>query len=1217
MGFFDEILGPNEMRDNPFLNPMFGANESELDSILSNPNVDSKSRDLARQVRGMERKVAQAGLDPSLTEPRSSLFGEVLDTLDAPRQGVAGVLDAALRGDIFQPGVGTGWQRGQAENTTLSDIFRRQGLFYDPISRGAVGLVGDVLMDPLTYLTFGVGGGLRAGGKALTEGGAALKELASSRLISNGITDIVQHSDIIDEAFKGAARYQEAARNFSKAEGSVRALEADKMAKALDVFSSVLKEEEVVGQELFKRPGLRAGINVPFLGHVTGAEPSLSKEVILQDPGPVGQAMRLAGKIWKPGKIKLADFELSDDVLDAFDNVRLYANDSLAKLGGLVSSVPVVGDAVKATGDALSAANKLFRQVFYQKSLVGAAANNNRLDYLNFKEGAKIVARDRAFETIGQELLQDKGLQKEIYLAIDAQAMGALKDGVAAAPASKAKELNDVINRIRQTGNVGEGEQLMFREAALSTGAEQGFRSRIDNLLADPNVDPRVKDGVSRVMKAMDDVALEEAQAGLGYSRLEYYVPHKYLNLDNVPGSNSGKTDSFLKSRKYDTIADAFEQGGKVADTDLASLLQYRFQKSLTLRAQRQYAQRLMIEEGLDEGLVTKVYKEALIDPSGPAAQALKRNRIELKPLDMNALQDGLVNAEREKVYAGVGLKDPEASRMIADSAAQFQQKVHEELWAGGAKPADSLIPQQALGEIGEKVAIPGGGEMFLPKPIADSFRETIAAKDVLKEALSGTSFGKATLSVLDHATSFFKKMVTLPFPAYWAQNFLGDRFNQVMQGVHAIDPGIFARTHSVLSGKSAIKSANGLMLDKPTLDNIIKQFGMQYSVGDFLGTVESFGKMNIDKFLAEKNPFLENVAKAFKSENRQAALSQLHDGFQKSFDGFFRVSQFVHRFEKGDTIADAVRSANEMYFNYRDMSPVEASLFRRFYMFYGYMSKATKQTLTNLVTAPGNLTMQLHGVNALAEFFSDPNAAPSAEMWDSKLLQSVVTNEQLSRVVGRTPEGRPIIGRGFAAPLNAVMQQFSLQAPRNFTVGELASAATDSMTRTIQKQFATSNPAINAAAQLVSGKNLYFDKPLDAEFLRKVPSLTAAAEKLLGYKHNELPIDLDSVTKTFLKAVPDGKGRLIADPGRMWVLMNLVPGLSRATSMAGTFTNTDIPLSAAALRAGLGVNLDDSDPSRSYLYSRKAELEKFINANSVNQRLKNDRQDQLDQLED
>lgn len=1237
MGFFDDS-SDNGDNENPFANPAFGADSNELSLILSQPNLDPKTREMAMRVKGMEDRVRQAGLDPSLTEPRSSFFGDLLDTLDAPRQGVAGVIDTLFRGDMFGTdantgeSVGTGFRRGQIENTTTSDILRRNDLIDNPILRGIAGFAGDILTDPLTYLTLGAGAGARAGGKVLTEEGSSLVRQAHERLAMSGIVDPIERSNQIDDAIKAAARFQETASKFDKAgPESVRALDADQMSKAMDSFGKVFSPEEVIGRDLFAKKSLKIGANIPFLGHLTGAEAPKFTEEILKEQGPVGQAFRLLGKIWKPGKVNIGDFRFSDEALDTFSNISKYANNKLADVGaqlGKLKDIPVIGGGVSAAEaigkrakSAFQASNDLFKKIFYQKGLVGADANTNRLNYMDARAAAKVIARDKTFETLGEDLIANKAAQKEIFLAIDGQMMDAARAGIANAPKDTQKQILDTINKIQTTGEVSEGDQLILRQFANESGAEEQVRARIANVLNDPNVAPEVKDGIQRTMKAMDETAAEDAASGLGYSALEYYLPHKYMSLGSEAKnvSSAGKADSFLKKRTYNSITDAFETSGKVADTSLADLLKHRFEKSLVLRQQRNYAQRLMIEEGLNPDLVSKVYKEALLDPKGAAAQALKRYRIELKPIDIEAMKDAAVTAERQKVYAKIGLaNDPEASRLVAMNASDFEQKVHQDMWASGDKPLDNLIPQEALGEIGSKVSIPGGGEMFLPKPIADSFKETIAARDILKDAVGSSSFGKASLKALDHVTSAFKKMVTLPFPAYWAQNMLGDRFMQAMQGAHAMDPGLFARAHAVLSGKSAITSANGIRLDKPALEKIIKQLGLNYNVSDFLGTIESFGDMNVDKFLAQKNSLFHNISQGAPfipgvgdKAKAAAGLSQLHDKFQKTFDGFQRVTHFIHRFEKGDSIADAARAAQDAYFNYRDLSPVEQSLFRRFYMFYGYMSKATKHSMTSLITRPGNLTGQLHGVNALAEFFSDPDAAPTAEMHDSKLLNSVVTNEQLSRVIGRTPDGRPIKGRGFAAPLNAVMQQFSLQTPRNFSVGELIDTAGDSARRTIQKQFATANPAINAAAQVVSGKNLYFDKPLDAEFLRKLPSLNAAAERFAGYKHDELPVDLDAATKYFLKAVPDGKGRLIADPARMWILMNVVPGLGRATSMVGTMTNADVPTGVGALRSLLNVNLDDSDPSRTYLATRRDELDKFISANSVNQRLRNQKDDE------
>lgn len=1218
MGLFDD---PKEQNDenNPFSNPLYGAGDPQLDSILGNPDVDYKTRQMAQSVKAMEDKARRAGLDPAETEPRNSFFMDLLDTLDAPRQGVAGVLDAALRGDIFTGNVGTGWRRGQTENTTFSDILRRNDAIENPIARGVVGFAGDVLMDPLTYLSFGTSAAAKVGGRALTKTGLETAGIASNRLLEQGVSDIIEHSDIMDQAFTAVGKYQEAAKEFENATSpTVKALAADQMAKFQDAFQMVLKPEEVIGKELFETPKLRVGANIPFLGHLTGGSADVAKETLVDDVGPVGQALRLAGKVWKPGKVHIGDFDISPALTSAFENVKHYANGALEDLGtalGSLEDIPILGGGVTAAkalgeraGDAFDAANKLFRKIFYQKSQIGADANTNRLNYVNLEAGARRVAVDKTMQALGEDIVRNKDLQKEIYLAIDGQAFGAMKDASLGTP-----EVLDSINRIRAVGDVSEGDQLLFRDLVTKSGAEQGFRQRIDNVLLDPNVAPEVKEGIQRTMSAMDNLAMEESRSGLGYTHLEYYVPHRYLTVDNAATSGLTKAGEFLKARKYDTIADAFNISGKVADTNLASLLNYRFERSAVLQAQRSYAQRLMLEESLNPKLVKDMYKESLLNPGGEAAQALKRYRINAPEIDMAKLAEGQANAERQMVYAGVGLKDPVASRLIAEKGADFQQKVHQEMWAAGVKPLDAHLPQEALGELASKVSIPGGGEMYLPTPIANAYKETIAARDILKDAIGASPFGKATLKAFDSTVGFFKKWTLLPWPGYWAQNFIGDRFNQAMAGVHAYNPGIFARTHSLLSGKSSITNKLGMTLDKPALDRIVKELGINYSARDYLSTVDAFGDANIEKMLAGKNSLYENIKNAAKKPNRQAALAQIHQKFQNTFDGFFRVSHFVHRFEQGDSVSEALRAANDVYFNYKDLSQAEQSIFRRFYMFYGYMSKATKQTVSSLISRPGNLTMQLHGVDALAEFFSSPDAAPTVEDAESKLLSSAVMNEQISRIIGKTPEGRPIRARGFAAPLNAVMQQFALESPKNLSVEELINTAGDSARRTIQKQFATANPAINAVAQIVSGKNLYFDRPLNSEFLRKLPSLNAAAERLAGFEHDKLPLDLDAPIRRFLKAVPDGKGRLIADPARMWILVNLVPGMSRAVSTGGAFTNVDIPLAQSMFRAATGINIDDSDPSRSYLANRKDALDKFMIDNSANRRLQLQREEALD----
>ena len=117
------------------------------------------------------------------------------------------------------------------------------------------------------------------------------------------------------------------------------------MSKAMDVFSNTLRPEEVINQDLFKRNRLALAL-YPILRQPIKHRRRCRKRGYLKDPGPVGQAMRLAGKIFKPGKVNIADFELSDELINTFDNLRLYANNRLADVGtelGKLKDVPILG----------------------------------------------------------------------------------------------------------------------------------------------------------------------------------------------------------------------------------------------------------------------------------------------------------------------------------------------------------------------------------------------------------------------------------------------------------------------------------------------------------------------------------------------------------------------------------------------------------------------------------------------------------------------------------------------------------------------------------------------------------------------------------------------------------------------------------------------------------------------------------------------------------
>jgi hypothetical protein len=297
------------------------------------------------------------------------------------------------------------------------------------------------------------------------------------------------------------------------------------------------------------------------------------------------------------------------------------------------------------------------------------------------------------------------------------------------------------------------------------------------------------------------------------------------------------------------------------------------------------------------------------------------------------------------------------------------------------------------------------------------------------------------------------------------------------------------------------------------------------------------------------------------KGGNIATGLAQAQEKVNGGFENYLRMTEFVNRFEKGDSIADAAKAANQTFFNYRDMSPIEKSLAKRFYMFYGFTSKATGQTLNNLLFAPSNLNLQINGSKAMAEAFADPKDIPTADEADIRLLSNAIDSESISHVIGRSKSGKPITARGFAAPLQQVLQTFSAQRPNSWNVGEVLNAGVDSIRRTAQKQFANANPMLNSAVQNLTNKNLYFDKPLDSEFLRKLPSYEAIAAKVTDSNFAKIPARLlDDAQKKLLGARDNGDGTMTADPGWFFTVTQLVPALSRAVSSAKWLADEDIP---------------------------------------------------------
>jgi len=1219
-------------------------------------------RKQALDVQNIQRQLEKSGIDASLAQPRESMLMAGLNFLDKGGQAVRGIIDSAfVRGDIFQPDVGLGIERAWQERTSSGDVLGRIGL--EPgVGRATAGLALDVLTDPLTWITFGGGAAAKAGGKALTKTGVAAKDALQTGLMAQGVTDFLDVSNKTDDFFRNISEIAGKTKELRSSGGEAANLLKREIADRVAVVAPDLSQLgidptgiEELAKQVFKKPSINIGLNIPFLGHLTGGNKSALKEVAT---GPIidiaakpiksrlAKVSSAVGEIIKPQKIG-GEIEIPPQVIELVGNINSFAKSKLDQFGAVIGATPIVGPSAKGVGDILSATKTGFQRIFNRKALTGARPYN--LD-LELKDGiqaasdaAHRVTLDRfkpfifATDNAGKLIKNEAGINalREATQIIDSQAMNPLiqlaQDG---ALEGQDGLLKIVRSSIKGLENI---DMTDLRNLSVNMNHDEIFRAGINAVLNSNEYDNLTKDAVRAIMSSFDEMALSERAAGLNTTFLESYIPHRYSNLVKDKSgittySPGGIKGAFMKERTYKTFSEAILDRGLIPNLDILALHRDRFRAGRIAIAKQNYFQRMVLENGISLNEYKKLIADAELNPTGPSAQLLNQRGFELPPTltsEQRALGESVLAAQsKAQRIAGQAMQgkvrstedilndlipgstemaemSPEAFRAAHGAARDVNAYIHNQLYKFGEIPKDAQIPQKVLGEIAGKVKL-GNEEFVVPSQIADAINENLRARDILRSSIGQTAIGKKFLDVIDGANNFNKKLVTLPFAQYWTNNMIGDAFFKYFDGgIAALDPGLQARAFNVLNGRSALRTASGHIIDSPTLKRLMSQYGMDFSASEMRDMIDAAGKIDIDRLIAQEGG---NALQNLMSGKIGLAADQAADFMRDNFERFSRASHFIHHLERGSTAVDAARAANEALINYRDLSTVEQSILRRMFFFYGWTSKATKKAIGSMIRQPGDLTSQLHAARALSGVFGGD--LEDLDTRDKRLLASQTMLEQMAIPLGKGKDGKTIVGRVSALPINTPLSSFSLQMPNSFKVGELADAAWDSTKRTVQKQFAASNPVINAAAQYVSGKNLYFDKPLSADFLRKVPSFEAAAQKLNAYAFDAIPesvfATIDDGVKKFLGGVPDGKGRIIVRPGAFWTMVNLIPAIGRAISTGNSLVASEIPTLQGLLQTGAGVKIEEQTPERNFLGTYKQRLQELAEEGSLRQRKKN-----------
>ena len=1185
----------------------------DLGDALSSLSSNTQASRLLRQNASLEEKMLEEGLDPSLTEPRENFFMEFLNFIDKPKQIVQGVLDAAfIKGDLEElseggliPDLIAAGSRGLDERTNAFDILRRE-TDMNPWARGALGLFGEVITDPLNLISFGGASALKAGGKKLTkEGGEFLAKRVASYtddLIKEGVPfkeawNIADSS--IDDALGLAAKYSD---NLAKASAEkVPEVKAALLAQAStqsDKIKSVLGTDDLFTLDsLFEADKkLEIGLNLPFLGHLSGSKYTKETKEALKGAGITKKALAAAGEVINPAYVGTT-VNLSEaykKIPEPLKAVVQLGQESAAKFSGriddYVNALPKESVQYKAL-DLGKAINRTFAKTFNEKALVGKRFEDLRDSHRNAVAAfPSTVARDILQELppeISDDILKEAGLGLD---ALSGSILNKLKDNAQGVDIDAFDEL------LRRTEL---GEYVDPTEWSRMFGIADADATKMLDDVIEQSVrvaaqeNPQILSAMQSVQKLLRTQRQKEIDAGVSVGNfLEFYLPHRYIN-------RTGQVAS--KKRKYATVAEAFEKGGLAANTNVRDIVHQYMVASERRIANKKLFERATLEFGLPREEFARMMQVANGDPSDPRVlavrKALRRDGYNLdRPLTLEAYEEAKANAAKVR---HLGDK-------INDTVRDYSEELTGSLASNGIMARDVLQPNHKLGELGTYIV---DEDMVLPDELAQALTEITQRKDGLREAFKGffgKEHGDKLIGYIDGVNAFTKRWLTLPFPSYWSRNAIGENMLGVMErGFVNMDPGNFAETAMIISGNGALKTKTGTKIPANVIQEAMKRNGMQFSDNTFLDIFSFADEHNMEKMLLQADAVKAlkggNVKKFLEQKGvRRAATGQV---MRDKFENFYRINHFIQNLKDGGSIADAVRITNDQLINYRQLSPIEQSLMRRMFLFYGFNSKAVKKGLANMVGNPGAIQRQLKSARAIAEIFTEPDAAPTLEEHEDNIFKSLNATEQISFPVGKSESGKPVTGRGFGLPFDSVLQTLSVQTPRSLSPSELTNTFLDSAARTIQKTAAQSNPWMKATLERMSGKNLFFDAPIDSTFASRLPDFESIGATISRFSFDAIPEeemkalgkDANKLAKEYLKLRPDGKGHLIADPGMYWLVTSVLPGMGRLVNSAKTITDEDLTSGQKWLESLSGVRIEEQDPERSMLYRQIADKQKEL----------------------
>ena len=245
-------------------------------------------------------------------------------------------------------------------------------------------------------------------------------------------------------------------------------------------------------------------------------------------------------------------------------------------------------------------------------------------------------------------------------------------------------------------------------------------------------------------------------------------------------------------------------------------------------------------------------------------------------------------------------------------------------------------------------VAMPIGKKMVeVPKSVADDLQEMTGR--VLESKEVGEFLGK-----FDTLNNFFKRMVTIYFPAFHFRNAYSNVAQMFLDiGVHALNP----VTHGKTIRAMARSKGKHVVPDSELLG--VTRVGERVTYGEFRKEIEELGVKTSSRALSEQ------TGKGAAANLRLGVVQKTARGAGLAIENEARVALYMRHRMTGLHADEAAARTKKFLFDYENLSVAEKTFFKRAVPFWVWTSKNIKLQLNQLATNPGrvaNVTRPFRG---------------------------------------------------------------------------------------------------------------------------------------------------------------------------------------------------------------------------------------------------------------